>query len=232
MNKKIFEVVKRCIDFWNPYNLFPDCPEDEFDPESMKISEQISFESEIEEIAEVVSKVFSQAFSASDFGIDRCVTVAEHIYFNLKPEDEWKTIKKQKDIDYLMEQYAYFHDACIVSIKYESGDSVDGRNIMHGGGPDDHILSIVFNTQAVLEDIELQFIGVRQSHIAGWQDNYLNEIPEATLAFIGKALPGKYNNLIMWADCEDYSVKDIENKLKEPSNTYVVANSLRWKFIK
>lgn len=55
---------------------------------------------------------------------------------------------------------------------------------MHFGGPEERVLSVVFQRQWEPKTIELQFIGLRQLHLIGWQDNYLCNILEAYLAFM------------------------------------------------
>ena len=75
-----------------------------------------------------------------------------------------------------MSAYGDFHDACIVSLNFQSGAFVDDKSAMHFGGPEERVLSVVFQRQWEPKTIELQFIGLRQLHLIGWQDNYLCNI--------------------------------------------------------
>lgn len=82
---QIFEIVKKCIDEWDPYGLLASgCPEDEFDDESKLISEEISFTTSEDKIVEMVSKVFSERFEQQFFHESSCENVALKIYNELK----------------------------------------------------------------------------------------------------------------------------------------------------
>ena len=76
---KIFPIVKKVIDEWNPYCLLPEAPDDEFDGESLRVAERISAESSIESIAKTLSDVFSNAFEPESFGYEDCYPVAQKI---------------------------------------------------------------------------------------------------------------------------------------------------------
>lgn len=86
---------------------------------------------------------------------------------------DWHKVELQEDIDFLMETYGGFHDSCIVSLSFQSGAFVDNDMVMHFGGPNERILSVICQSQWEPKTIELQFSGLRQMHIVGWQDNYL-----------------------------------------------------------
>ena len=90
--------------------------------------------------------------------------------------ENWQSAETQKDIEQLMSAYGDFHDACIVSLNFQSGAFVDDKSAMHFGGPEERVLSVVFQRQWEPKTIELQFIGLRQLHLIGWQDNYLCNI--------------------------------------------------------
>lgn len=79
----MFKIVKKAIDEFNPYDLLPESPDDEFDSESRKISESININRTVEEIAEVISKVFSKAFDEK-FEVRDCMVTAEKIYKSIK----------------------------------------------------------------------------------------------------------------------------------------------------
>lgn len=143
---------------------------------------------------------------------------------------KWHYIKEQKDIDLLMETYRDFHDSCIVSLNYRSGDSTEGSTLFYGLAKD-HRLSLIFQSQWEPQTIELEFLGMRQMHLVGWQDNYLDHLEDAYLAFHDKLLPGKPDRVIVWANTEWFDVDKIDNSITEPTDTYIVANLLRWRIL-
>lgn len=143
-------------------------------------------------------------------------------------EEGWKEVSSQRDIEELLGFYAGFHDSCIVSVNYRSGAFVDGDEVMHMGSSEGHELRILFHSQWGPE-IELCFLGLRQLHLTGWQDNYLNDIFGAHLAFYDGLLPGTPERVILWADNEDFKIENIHPAFHEPSDTYLAANALRWR---
>lgn len=80
---KMLEIVKKAIDEFNLYGLLPEAPSDEFDSESSKISERITINSTVEEIAQVICNVFSKSFDENFKIIDFKIT-AEKIYKLIK----------------------------------------------------------------------------------------------------------------------------------------------------
>ena len=117
--------------------------------------------------------------------------------------ENWQSAETQKDIEQLMSAYGDFHDACIVSLN--------------------------FQRQWEPKTIELQFIGLRQLHLIGWQDNYLCNILEAYLAFHDNLLPGKPHRVIVWSDNSCFDAAEIGSTIQEPADTYIVSNVLRWR---
>ena len=113
-----------------------------------------------------------------------------------------------------MSAYGDFHDACIVSLNFQSGAFVDDKSAMHFGGPEERVLSVVFQRQWEPKTIELQFIGLRQLHLIGWQDNYLCNILEAYLAFHDNLLPGKPHRVIVWSDIVALMLLKLEVRFK------------------
>mgnify|MGYP004610186269 FL=1 len=143
----------------------------------------------------------------------------------------WCNIEKQEDIDLLMTTYGDFHDACITSLNYQSGVFVDDDMTMHFGGAEEQIVSVIFHRQWNPKAMELQFLGMRQMHLVGWQDNYLCDISSAYLAFHDNLLPGEPERVIIWSDKDWFDVGEIDNSIHEPSDTYIIANALRWRII-
>lgn len=146
--------------------------------------------------------------------------------------DKWCKIKTQEDIDLLMETYGDFHDSCIVSLSFQNGTFVDDDMTMHFGSAKEKVLSVIFQRQWNPKTIELQFSGLRQMRLVGWQDNYSCDISSAYLAFHGDLLPGSPDRVIIWSDTDWFDVKKIDNSITEPADTYIVANELRWRIIK
>lgn len=145
---------------------------------------------------------------------------------------DWKEITSQDDIHELLETYGGFHDSCIVSASYKSGAFVNDMKVKYGGSPSEHELFIVFHSQWNPQILEMCFTGLRQLRLAGWAHNYwCDEILDAYLSFHEGLLPGDPDRVIVWADTYDFDVKNIDNTIHEPSDTYIVANGLRWRLI-
>lgn len=143
----------------------------------------------------------------------------------------WKEIASQEDIDSLFNIYGGFHDSCIVSVSYKSGAFVDDQQSMNFGSPSDRELFVVFHRQWDPQILEMCFTGLRQLHLTGWQDNYLCYIFDAHLSFYEGLLPGNPDKVIVWSDYCDFDVEKIDNTIHEPSDTYIVANALKWRII-
>lgn len=75
---KIFGLVKKVIDSFDPYFVHPDSY-DEYDGESKRISEKIKEEMTMEEIAEIMKDEFNRSFSA-DFTREDFFWPAEKLY--------------------------------------------------------------------------------------------------------------------------------------------------------
>ena len=143
----------------------------------------------------------------------------------------WKLISTESDIDDLMIQYMDFHDACIVSVDYKSGVFVDDKGTMHFSGPSAHELLMILQSQQEQRPIGLCFTGLRQLHLTGWQYNYGSEISSAYLSFHKGLLPGDPERVIVWADHDDFETDHVQSGIAGPSDTYVIANELKWRFI-
>lgn len=146
--------------------------------------------------------------------------------------DDWKEIKTQKDIDALMHTFMGFHDSCIVSANYRSGLYVDGHSMVFNAKGSGYELSLLFHGQWEPRCVELLFGGVRRMHLVGLQDNYLNDIFDAHLAFYDNILPGKVSadsRVIVWADNYNFKIDNMIAGLEEPADSYVIATTLRWR---
>ena len=147
--------------------------------------------------------------------------------------NDWYEIKSTTDIDKLLDQYGGFHDSCLTELYYRSGAYVDSNNAMICEPQASYELHMVFHSQWHKKPLELCFNGVRELHIAGFQDNYFCEILDCYLAFHTDLIKGKDDPLIVWADFDGFSPYQIrqENLLHEPAETYVIARNLKWRFI-
>ena len=147
----------------------------------------------------------------------------------------WKEILTQNDIDELMDEYGGFHDACIVSLEYKSGLYVYGDRIMHFEAPEKCGVLVTFHSQWNGKPLELYFCGVRKIFVQGRMDNYTNEILDASIKFYDGLLPHKYGmpeRVIVWADNYDFNAEtDASSTKDEPCDTYIIANSLKWRLV-
>lgn len=146
--------------------------------------------------------------------------------------NKWYDVLTQSDIDDLMDAYGGFHDACIVSVNFASGMHVDKKMTMHFGDLEQYALKIVFHSQWSDYALELHFAGLRRLHLVGIQDNYSNDIFDASIKFYDNLLSSKYQTparVIVWADRGDFDVNSIDSQLTEPADTYVIAHSLKWR---
>ena len=147
--------------------------------------------------------------------------------------NDWMDIETQKDIDVLMESFSGFHDSCLVSMNYISGNKVQDNGSMTFGTPNDYQLNMIFDNQYG-ESVELCFQGVRRMHLVGLQDNYLADIFGASIAFYENIMPSKYTapqRCIVWADDGSFDVSKIDHSLNEPAVTYIIAHTLKWRKI-
>ena len=77
----LFRAIKPVIDEWDPYDLMPVCPEDEYDIETKAIADALDGKDvSAFEIAAVVSRVFGESFAKEDFPIYGCISVANKIW--------------------------------------------------------------------------------------------------------------------------------------------------------
>lgn len=85
---KIFKIVKKYIDDYDYYGLLRDgAPDDEFVSESLRISDRISEDSSIEQIAATIADVFHIAFG-NDEEPNHYIPVAQKIWSELHTRQE------------------------------------------------------------------------------------------------------------------------------------------------
>lgn len=84
MNSKI-KIVKKYVDEYDYYGLLRDgAPDDEFISEALRISDRISEDSTIEQIAAIISDVFHLAFGNEEHS-EHYLPVAQKIWSELHP---------------------------------------------------------------------------------------------------------------------------------------------------
>jgi GrpB-like predicted nucleotidyltransferase (UPF0157 family) len=143
-------------------------------------------------------------------------------------KDEWNLVRSQEDIDQLMHLSGGFHDCCIVSMEYRSGNCTDSQGSMHFGDADQHEVVLLLHSQWI-PPVELCFTGVRQLHLTGWQKDYTSEITDAHLSFSDQLLPGR---VILWAGSDCFDPTALPHTLREPSVSYIAADALRWRILR
>jgi len=152
----------------------------------------------------------------------------------------WTKIKSETDIQDLLNKCYGFHDYHLINLKFESGiKRLPDLSIQSfvGDNPDCK-LKMLFQTSDNTISIELLFSGVRLLHLVGCQDRYDNEIMECYLGIAGNLFENNNAPFIVWSDNSDWvnetNIKDAiisNNALEEPSTSFVIANSLKWRII-
>ena len=135
-------------------------------------------------------------------------------------------IRNNDDINAFLSFNAGFHDSCIVSVNYVSGNYVGSDGGMYCAAEDEHILKIVFHSQWC-KNFELVFTGVRKFSVVGWRKDYFCDILDSFLSFVRNE---DGEELILWADNEYFS-PDIQDKPFSQNDTYVIAKGLMWRII-
>lgn len=126
-------------------------------------------------------------------------------------------INSQKDIDFLMESFGYFHDSCIKEIKYVSGGYVELNHSMY---PFNSLrtINIIFQSQnAPMPVIEMQFDLINRMNLEPRDENYDCIIYSASLV--------KINNIYYWSEWNDFKVADIENGY----GTWISSQKIKWR---
>lgn len=148
--------------------------------------------------------------------------------------EQWYSINKKEDIDYLMQEFGGFHDACLVGSTWSSGVYVDEQGSMCFGSAEDRRLHVVFHSQWMKDKaLELCFSGVRRHCLGGWQERYGYEMFDCYLKIHTDLQVGRDDSLIVWADGKGFSPLNILDRslLAEPMWSYIIADKLQWRFI-
>lgn len=146
----------------------------------------------------------------------------------------WTEITNQAAIDKLMTDFGGFHDSCIVSVSYSSGNYVDKDGGMGCGDSEEHTISMILHSQWK-NRIELCFSGVKRCGITGFREMYFCDIFDATLEF-RTDLRGQTRDekLIVWADCENFNPLTYTDRYPLDNGcevTYVIAEKLKYRFL-
>jgi valyl-tRNA synthetase len=90
---EIFEIVKKVIDEWDVYSLLSGgAPKNEFDVESKDISNKISIESSVQDIANIISRFFTDAFENEHFTVENCFEAASKIKTNFAAVEQFAIV--------------------------------------------------------------------------------------------------------------------------------------------
>lgn len=142
----------------------------------------------------------------------------------------FKKIETQEDMNDLNSDFCHFHDACIVSINYLSGLSVDEENTMHF--PTDNqgfSVNIIFHSQMVAKNLELRFTGVRRLYLSALNENYGNEIIEGGVFFVDREINGKQKRLVAWSDELNIDLENINIELNMFEASFIIADQLSYR---
>lgn len=146
----------------------------------------------------------------------------------------WTEIKTDSDIETLMNNFYGFHDSCIISMNYISGNFVDEKLSMGCGGIEAHTLLMRVDSQFG-KRLELFFSGVRKCVLTGFREDYFCNLYDATLEFrtdlLGKT---RDDRLIVWSDGSGFDPVTYEERY--PLNnwhevTYIIAEKLSYRFL-
>ncbi len=146
----------------------------------------------------------------------------------------WTEIREKSDIDRLMEEFYGFHDSCIVSINYLSGNFVDDKRAMGCGDENAHTLIMRVDSQFG-KRLEMCFGGVRKCCFTGFREDFFCDMYDATLEFrtdlLGKT---RGDRLILWANALGFDPKVYQEQY--PLNnwyetTYIIANTLKYRYL-
>lgn len=147
---------------------------------------------------------------------------------------DWVEVTDDNAIKTLMSDFGGFHDSCIVSISYNSGNYVNEEGAMCCGDSDEHTVSMILHSQW-RNRLELCFSGVRRLSVTGFRERYFCEILGALLEF-RTDLQGKTRDekLIVWADWESFDPLTYVDKYPLGNGsevTYIIAERLKYRFL-
>jgi len=145
----------------------------------------------------------------------------------------WNEVETEKDIENFLSETYDMHDTVLVSADYSTGCGSTERGMIVRSEPAKYTLRLVFDADWS-ESIEMIFTGVRHFNMCGFRDNYGNEILGCHLGFHTE-LMGKTRDdrLIVWSDGSfSPKVHGTSIDLKDCDSSFVIADGLKWRFIK
>lgn len=146
----------------------------------------------------------------------------------------WIEIRDEVGIDKLMEDFYGFHDSCIVSINYISGNFVDENRAMGCG--DENCYTLVMRVDSQFgKRLEMRFDGVRKCCLTGFREDFFCDIFDATLEFrtdlLGKT---RDDRLIVWANVAGFDPRVYQERYplnNSYETAYIIANTLEYRFL-
>ncbi|MDE7364249.1 MAG: hypothetical protein K2N27_05085 [Ruminococcus sp.] len=138
----------------------------------------------------------------------------------------WNEINTDEDIAYLMDTYGGFHETCIVSLNYISGNYMkkgkNGNMAMATNENINHCIMLTVDSEW-RGRIELMFNGVKKFSCQCFEDCYMNYILLAYLKFHDNLRGKADDRLIVWANDEDFDLLSLKG-------SYIIADSLKWRY--
>lgn len=136
------------------------------------------------------------------------------LYSGLDDREGWSFVETQQDADRFLEETGGLHDSTIHTVRYESGNYVDGENMMHL--PDLRHVVMELHSQWCPR-IELVFDGVTALNLRPPGDNYSGDIFDSTL---------------LVKDCTVFFADSwMETVDVSYPGTWITAYSLKWRFL-
>ncbi|MBR1591998.1 MAG: hypothetical protein IJ666_03190 [Ruminococcus sp.] len=145
----------------------------------------------------------------------------------------WNEIETEEDIDFFMKVSGSMHDSVLVSAEYSMGCGSVKNGMIIKNQSCKYVLRMIFDSEWT-KRIEMIFTGVRHFNMCGFRDIYSNEIYGCYLKFhtnlMGKT---RDDRLIVWSD--GYFSPEVYGTsidLKNCDSSFIIADSLKWRFIK
>lgn len=145
---------------------------------------------------------------------------------NIQGINMWNEINTDEDIAHLMDIYGGFHESCIVSLNYISGNYMKkGRNGNIAMTMDENINHCILLTMDSewRGRIELMFSGVKKFSCQSFDDYDNGYILSAYLKFHDDLRGKADSRLIVWANDRDFEPLDSKG-------SYIIADSLKWRY--
>lgn len=142
----------------------------------------------------------------------------------------WKAVRDQADIQALLEVYGGFHDACLVSLAYTSGNNVN-ENYAMGLNLERQEVRMVFHRQEAPKKLELCFTKPQFVHIACPGERWFGEMLDAYLSFCQDVLPNRPDPSIVWANWDGFDPASISRGSYDPNESFLVADGLHWRIL-